>query len=309
MPLIDYDMFGAKIDKVQCAMDRIRAFCPPDGYFVAFSGGKDSVVLKTLCDMSGVKYDAHYSVTTVDPPELVRFIKKKHADVIFDKPEMSMRQLIIKKKMPPTRLSRYCCEHLKECNGSGRITMTGVRWAESKNRKLNEGLVTIFNGSAAETAQKNSANFFRNRSGGVVLNLDNDAERRTVEHCYRTNKTLVNPIIDWTDADVWEFIHSYGVPYCSLYDEGFKRLGCIGCPLGGYASQKREFERWPLYKKLYIHAFDYMLAVRRAEGKKDHHGLWTDGEGVFRWWIGDSKKQFPGQLSLFEKEEENRCLI
>lgn len=132
----------------------------------------------------------------------------------------------------------------------------------------------------------------------MVLNLDNDAARRTVEHCYRTNKTLINPIIDWTDDDVWEFIRSYGIPYCALYDEGCKRLGCIGCPLGGYASQKREFERWPVYKKLYIRAFDDMLEARRAAGKVNRYSLWADGDGVFRWWIGDGQKIDPNQVSM-----------
>lgn len=137
--------------------------------------------------------------------------------------------------------------------------------------------------------------------------MDNDAERRTVEFCYRTRKTLVNPIIDWTDDDVWEFIGHYNIPHCSLYDEGFKRLGCVGCPLGGYASMRREFERWPVYKKMYIHAFDDMLKAREASGKTNHNRLWTDGEGVFRWWIGEDRKRDENQVNIDEilSEEED----
>lgn len=76
MALIEYNIFGSRCDKVKMSLDRIRAFVPDEGYFVAFSGGKDSVVIKALCDLAGVRYDAHYNVTTVDPPELVRFIRK-----------------------------------------------------------------------------------------------------------------------------------------------------------------------------------------------------------------------------------------
>lgn len=63
-------------DKVEVAIERLRAFEPLEGYHLAFSGGKDSVVIKALADMAGVKYDAHYSVSSVDPPELVQFVKK-----------------------------------------------------------------------------------------------------------------------------------------------------------------------------------------------------------------------------------------
>ena len=143
------DIYGQ--DKVQKAIEIIRFFEPSDGsgYWLAFSGGKDSVVVKSLMDMAGVKYETHYHVTSVDPPELVRFIKEVHPDIIFDYPRyengerITMWNLIPKKKMPPTRLMRYCCQSLKESGGQGRICVTGVRWAESTNRKNNQGPVTI----------------------------------------------------------------------------------------------------------------------------------------------------------------------
>lgn len=130
-------------DKVETAVQRIKMFEPPDGYYLAFSGGKDSVVIKALADMAGVKYDAHYNVTSVDPPELIYFIRKHHPDVVWDYPTYSdgsratMWNLIPKKKMPPTRIVRYCCEVLKERGGRGRFVITGVRWAESARQKIN----------------------------------------------------------------------------------------------------------------------------------------------------------------------------
>ena len=110
-------------DKVDKAIMRLQTYEPPEGYYLCFSGGKDSVVIKALADMAGVKYDAHYSITTVDPPELIYFIKKYHKDVEFDYPRdkdgnrITMWNLIPRKQMPPTRLARYCCEHLKEHGG------------------------------------------------------------------------------------------------------------------------------------------------------------------------------------------------
>lgn len=121
------DLMGNVIDKVQRSIERLRAFEPPEGYYLAFSGGKDSVVIKALADMAGVKYDAHYNATTVDPPELVRFIKCQHPDVKIEKPEIPMIKLIVKKRMPPTRTLRYCCAYYKENASKGRVTITGAR--------------------------------------------------------------------------------------------------------------------------------------------------------------------------------------
>lgn len=135
------DITGAQIDKVQAAVDRLRSFEPPDGYYVAFSGGKDSQCIYHLCKRAGVKFDAHYHVTSVDPPELVRFIRTQYPDVKLDFPRdeggrvITMWNLIPRKHMPPTRRVRYCCEQLKESGGKGRVTVTGVRWAESYRRK------------------------------------------------------------------------------------------------------------------------------------------------------------------------------
>jgi len=137
-------------EKVFKSLERLKAFEPEEGYYLAFSGGKDSVVCKALLDMAGCKYDATYRVTSVDPPELVRFIKEEHPDVIREVPRYSetnkpitMWNLIVKKLYPPTRLARFCCEYLKESGGDGRMVVTGVRWAESVNRRKNQGIVTF----------------------------------------------------------------------------------------------------------------------------------------------------------------------
>lgn len=140
---------GQILDKVEMAIKRLQAFCPPEGYYLAFSGGKDSQCIYHLAKMAGVKFDAHYKVTSVDPPDLVRFIKTHYPDVKFehsydkDGKPVTMWKLIPEKGIPPTRLVRYCCEELKESGGLGRFTVTGVRAAESGNRKRNQGVITV----------------------------------------------------------------------------------------------------------------------------------------------------------------------
>lgn len=294
------DIYGR--DKVQTAIERLQDYAKiferqgrDEGFFVAFSGGKDSVVVKKLCDMAGVKYDAHYSVTTVDPPELVHFIQREYPDVIWERNRwetdgrfhkagdiITMWNLIPEKRMPPTRLVRYCCQYLKECAGDGRLTVTGVRWAESANRKNNQGLVTVYKTKGKEEGLVESGNFSETPRGGVVLVNDNEEARQSLEFCYKRRKTVLNPIIDWEDDDIWEFIHEYNVPYCELYDRGYKRLGCIGCPMSTAAAE--ELEKYPKFKQAYTKAFDRMLIILREKGIKTNE-MWKDGEGVMKWWI------------------------
>lgn len=292
--------------KVKMSIERIKAFEPEEGYYLAFSGGKDSVVCKALLDMAGVKYDAHYRVTSVDPPELVRFIRDKHPDVERDIPRYSdgkpitMWNLIPKKLMPPTRVVRYCCQRLKEDGGDGRKTITGVRWAESVNRQKNQGLVSVYGKKASQEIQDRE-NFRETRQGGLVLVNDNDDSRRMLEQCYKRHKTNVNPIIDWSDSDVWQFIKSENIPYCSLYDEGFHRLGCVGCPMARTAGRERDFLRWPKFKIAYLKAFDRMLTERDKRGK--YRGeMFSTPQSVFNWWM--EYDILPGQIDLFEEETD-----
>lgn len=305
--LIEETLFGT-VDKVQTAIDRLRAFEPKDRpYWLAFSGGKDSCVILELAKMAGVNFEAHYNVTSVDPPELVRFVKKAHPEVSFDilhdkdgKP-ISMWSLLKERAAPPTRIARYCCGVLKESSGKGTITVTGVRWAESTNRKANQGMATITGRGVTKVPEVQAANFIPTVRGGVVLNDDNAETRRAVEVCFRTRKTLVNPIIDWEDEDVWEFIHKYNVPYCELYDQGYKRLGCIGCPMSS-GTRKKELEAYPKYKEQYLRCFDKMMQNRIDRGLTSFCS-WKTGKDIYDWWVNDVSKLSDSQLSLLESED------
>ena len=131
--LKELTLYGT-VDKVEVAMARLRLHEPPEGYYVAFSGGKDSCVVLDLCKRAGVKYDAHFNVTSVDPPEVLAFVRKYHPEVGFNVPEKTMWQIILEKRMPPTQTARYCCQALKEGGGKNRFVVTGVRHAESTKR-------------------------------------------------------------------------------------------------------------------------------------------------------------------------------
>ena len=269
----------SKQSKLEITIDRIREFVPSEGYYLAFSGGKDSICCYHLLKMAGAKFDAHYNLTTVDPPELVQFIKSEYSDVEINYPDKSMWKLIEEKTMPPTRMIRYCCSELKEGGGEGRFVVTGVRWAESTRRKNTRKVIEF------DAYGSNSKKAKENRE--IFLNADNDERRRMIETCVVKGKHVLNPIIDWNDYEVWEFIKNYKLKYPSLYDEGFTRLGCIGCPLAGSKSMKRDFERWPRYKQNYLKAFRRMIEKREKNGLKTD--AWKTAEEVMEWWINDKE--------------------
>lgn len=258
-----------------------------------YSGGKDSDVMLELFKRSGIPFEVHHSHTTADAPPTVYHIREVFRGLELqgikctidyhrqqDGTYTTMWNLIPKKRMPPTRLARYCCTALKETFGKGRFIATGARWAESEKRKEW--------GSFSQPDKRDHA------SDEFMLNSDNDVKRRMIEHCMQKNKMVVNPIIDWTDHDVWEYYWHECELHNPLYQMGYYRVGCIGCPMAGKKRYK-EFADFPKYKQAYIHAFDRMLEVRAQRGLS---GKWKTGEDVFLWWMED--KNIPGQISLEE---------
>ena len=259
MMLIENTIFGVK-DKVKIAIERLKTFEPPEGYYLAFSGGKDSQVVYELAKMAGVKFDTHMHLTSVDPPEVIEFVKKYYPEVELHRPEKTMFQLIIEHNMPPLRTVRFCCEKLKEPGGKGRFVITGIRAQESKRR----------------------------------------AKRRMVEVCMRDNtKRYIHPIFDWSEEDVWEFIKSRGLPYCSLYDQGWRRIGCLLCPMATKKEKEMHMKRYPQFTRAYLRAFEIMLQKRKESGM-DKKNDWTTPEKVMQWWIYGQEKIPEGQFSIFD---------
>lgn len=301
-------------EKERVAIERLKAFEPEDGYYLAYSGGKDSDCIKILAYLANVKFEAVHNLTTVDAPETVRYVKSQPDVKIsrsYDREgkPVTMWNLIVRKGMPPLRILRYCCSELKEPNGAGKIVVTGVRWAESSRRKEQLDVVKIIGKPKAteKLAEELGIDYRVTKLGGIVLNDDNDENRRMVEHCYRTRKTMVNPIVDWTDEEVWEFLHHYGCRSNPLYECGFNRIGCIGCPMASKQHRLFEFDRYPKYKENYIRTFNHMLKSRLDRGLTNRFG-WDTGINVFKWWMGEDPLQLTFE-DLAEMDTPNRRTI
>lgn len=260
------------------------------GYHVCVSGGKDSSVIQELCVMAGVKCVFVHAHTSADHPETVRFVRRERErmreaghEFFVETPryegggQKTMWNMIERCGFP-TRTARWCCAHLKEFSGEGKYVVTGVRWAESARRRKARGVHEAWAEKAADA---------------VALNNDNDMRRRLTETCVRRRKCVLNPIVDWSDEDVWEFIAERRLPVNPLYGRGYKRVGCVGCPLNRRGAE--DLERLPEYKAAYVRAGGRHLEWRRSRGLPMP---WKSAEEYYRWWKYGRKDG--GGRSLFD---------
>lgn len=245
-----------------------------NGYFLAFSGGKDSQALFHMVQLAGVKFKGHMNLTSVDPPEVIRFVKKNYSEVELTKPGKSIYQYAVEKKILPTMRVRWCCSEYKETAGAGKVTLIGIRKAESARRaKRNEVEINSrkFSGDLdglEEYRQEQKAKRMKRKSKKDGVNITNADEEQTLGCIQGKESLLISPIIHWTAQDVWEFLNDVvRVPHCTLYDEGWTRIGCIGCPMSSYKQKMLENERYPHVKRGWIRA---IKAIRNGGSKRTY---------------------------------------
>lgn len=232
-------------EKIEQAIKDLQIHEPPEGFFVCFSGGKDTVVMYDLIKRAGVKYNAVHNYVAIEPPPLIDFIKEYYPEVYIDYPNDNMKELIIKFGFPPMRHIRYCHRHLKT-GGEGRIKVLGIRAEEGRKRA-------------------SRSKFAPNKFGGYDLNL----------------------IIDWTAHEIWRYIFQNNIPYCKLYDEGRKRIGCLFCPYESYNQVKLDITEFPEVAKYLIDACQSAIDTRVKAGKQ--LGKYKTGADMFFNWISGGR--------------------
>lgn len=237
-----------------------------DGFFLAFSGGKDSQALYHIAEMAGVKFKAHFSPTTVDPPQLIKFIRRNYPNVEFAKVKKNIYQVAVEKQILPSMRIRWCCAEFKENAGAGKVTLIGIRHEESVRRSKRKevevsgrkfsGYLDQFEEWSAERMKKKYKNLNQDQ-----FSYDKEKEIRCING---KDSILISPIIDWTERDVWEFLNEVAkVPHCELYDKGYKRIGCILCPMSNPKQKRREIHDFPYVKEKWLQA---IAEIRRSGG-------------------------------------------
>ncbi len=259
--------------KVKEAIFIIRKHAPVgEIYYLAYSGGKDSDVLLHIVRRSGVNFKAIHNFTSIAHIEQRRHVaKQKNVSVI--KPKQTFYQLVEKKGLP-TRFRRWCCGVLKHDFGKGKITMTGVRKAESSNRKKRAK-------EYIEYGAKGKAKMIRS----------------------------VLPLLNFTDKDIWEYIAINKIDVCELYQQGYKRVGCVGCPLATKKQRERDFKHSPGVKKGIEKSFEKYMNNNKLKESSTVKETFKNGKNGVNWWLsGLSIKewQFNNTKPSFDfKEEEN----
>lgn len=255
---------------------------PENGFYLAFSGGKDSQVLYHIAKMAGVKFKAHMDLTSVDPPEVIRFVKRNYPDVELIKPKMSIYDMALKKHLVPTRTIRWCCAEYKEMSGAGKVTLIGIRHAESQRRSKRNEL---------ETSDRKFSGSFDQFS---------EHKEKMVTCVGGKDKILVSPIISWTDKDVWDFLNGNNIEHCPLYDEGYKRIGCILCPMANYKQKVKDMKRFPHVRHKWIQTIQKLIDAGYINNN------FSDAEFGFSWWIsGKSFDKFYTDEVMQRKLEFN----
>lgn len=316
-------------DKVKQAQNtlmlavELSAFYYKKPLIITYSGGKDSDVMLHIARhcLKPDQFEVLNSHTTVDAPETVYHIRKVfkeleaegiHTEIrmpMYKGERTSMWKLIAEKGMPPTRFQRYCCEVLKEANTPNRLAAVGVREDESTKRQGRD--MFTFAQSKRDYAYSStdhlSQQFESSKTATQEFNLKDDEENvydcKFIAAMKNHKETVCNPIYKFTEADIWAYVREHNIEMNPLYAKGYKRVGCIGCPLAGDNMMKKDFANYPKYKDNYIKAFDRMIAERKRNGKIVESS-WKTGYEAFMWWIGENPKQVTFD-DLIDNDEEN----
>ena len=204
---------------------------------LSYSGGKDSDVILHLAKMAGIKFNAIYKNTTIDPSGTIMHAKEN--GVIVAKPKINFFDGIERAGMP-NRWGRWCCAFLKEYKIAD-VSIQGIRREESVKR----------------AKRYKEPNYCRTFS------------KKEKVHVWL-------PILEWTAKDIEDFVNDEKIQCHPLYydnDGCFhaeRRLGCIGCPLQSSKQRLVQLKEHPKFVREYVKRIKiyrtYMTEKREKKG-------------------------------------------
>ena len=223
--------------------------------FVSFSGGKDSTVTSHLVNKAlGTNKILHiFGDTTLEFPYTLEYKKRFNRNdesrgvrVLTAKNREKNFEELCEVVGPPSRVMRWCCTVFK----TGAIQKTIASAFKNKTSILSfQGI------RRSESASRSK--------------YDRESESPKI-----SKQTVVSPIIDWLDFDVWLYILTTGIDFNDAYKLGYTRVGCWCCPNNGGWSEL--LSKIHMYDK-YLHWHNQLVSFAEAIGKPDPEDYVNEG--------------------------------
>lgn len=262
-----------KIKRTQELIDCWIESWGEDGVYVAFSGGKDSTVLLDIVRKSYPGVIGVFNDTGLELPEIKKFVKETD-NIVTIRPKTPFHKVIEKYGWPV--ISKAQSEYIDNYRNTKSEKLKDKRWngfigrnGRTKNYKISEKWKFMVNAPfkisdkcCAKLKKDPAKQFEKDTEKKVILGImgSESYSRSVMPKCniYDSKRPISKPILHWNEDDIWAYIKKYNIKYCSAYDKGWKRTGCIFC-MYGVQREDKNCNRFHLLKEHHPKLYDYCI--------------------------------------------------
>lgn len=240
--------------------------------FVAFSGGKDSTVLLHLVRSMYPEVPAFFADTGLEYPEIRHFVAET-SNVTILKPKINFKQVLDHHGYPIISKSVACTLRKLQSPNISRRYENKLMYGDERGKfgmlpKKYRYLIKApfkISDRCCEVMKKRPVHAYIMETGRkqIIGTMAVDSNWRTREYltygCALTHikEPRTSPLSFWLERDIWAYIKKFSLPYCSIYDTGVRRTGCVFCCFGVHLEDKPN--RFQLLKKTHLKLYKYCM--------------------------------------------------